>query len=339
MPNTILRAENLRKLFDNRMILNIPHLELEEGGIYALIGPNGAGKTTLLRILNLLETPTEGRIYFDGEEIWGSSPKALDARRRMTLVMQNPTLFRTSVYKNVAYGLKIRAYNKNAINSAVSEALKMVNLTGFEHRKARELSAGETQRVALARALILNPRLLFLDEPTANVDKRNIREFESLIREINTQRGTTVFMTTHNISQAHRLTDRIISLMEGRLMNGGTENIFYGSIRRIDESSGIVKIPPSTEIRAISLKSGDTGIYIDPKNITVSLDPDVSDRWNSLEGRVTAVALGNSHNRITLNAGIELVAIIGKDDFQKINPDIFNRRVYAKFKAIDVHTF
>ncbi len=219
MSQPILRAENLKKYYDGRFCLEIPHLEFDAGKIYALIGPNGAGKTTLLKLLDLLEQPDSGKIYFDGEEIDRSSSNALNVRRQMTLAMQNPVLFRTSVYKNVAYGLSVRSCDKNVKIAAASAALNMVGLAGFEDRKARQLSAGETQRVALARALVLEPRVLFLDEPTANVDRKNVQVFESLIKKVNAEQGMTVIFTTHDLSQAHRLTDKIISLLDGRLVD------------------------------------------------------------------------------------------------------------------------
>ncbi len=219
MSQPILQAENLKKHYDGRFCLEIPHLEFDAGKIYALIGPNGAGKTTLLKLLDLLEQPDSGKIYFDGEEIDRSASNALNVRRQMTLAMQNPVLFRTSVYKNVAYGLSVRSCDKNVKIAAASAALNMVGLAGFEDRKARQLSAGETQRVALARALVLEPRVLFLDEPTANVDRKNIQVFESLIKKVNAEQGMTVIFTTHDLSQAHRLTDKIISLLDGRLVD------------------------------------------------------------------------------------------------------------------------
>ncbi len=157
MSEPILKVEDIRKCYGDRLALDIPYIDFEVGNIYALMGPNGSGKTTFLKLLSLLDRPSEGKIYFDGKEIDGSPSNALSVRRQITLVMQDAVLFRTSVYKNVAYGLNVRSYDKRAIAGMVSSALDMVGLAGFEHRKAKQLSAGEAQRVALARALVLNP--------------------------------------------------------------------------------------------------------------------------------------------------------------------------------------
>jgi len=224
MNDIIIKIENIKKVYDSRTALDIPYIEFKSGMIYALIGPNGAGKTTLLKLINMLEKPTEGSIYFYDQRI-DQSP-SLDIRRQMNLVMQNAVLFRTNVYNNVAYGLKLRGYNRNIIHSKVLSALEMVGLAGFEHRKAKQLSAGESQRVAIARAIVLEPKLLLLDEPTANVDRKNIHIIEAILRKINSENGTTIIFTTHDLSQAYRLTDKIIMLLDGKIIPKNLENIF-----------------------------------------------------------------------------------------------------------------
>ena len=338
MNQPILQTKNLKKYYDDRLALEIPHLEFESGAIYALVGPNGAGKTTLLKLLNLLEKPSEGEIYFNGEEIKKSS-NTLNVRRQMTLVMQDPILFRTSVYKNVAYGLSIRSFDKERKAASVSDVLNTVGLAGFENRKARQLSAGEAQRVALARALVLKPRVLFLDEPTSNVDRRNVQVFEALIKRVSIEQNMTVIFTTHDLSQAYRLTDKVISLLDGRLVGSTLENIFYGKIEESGGGSGLATIQPSLRIAIADYSPEGIGIYIDPRDIILLPDPRRSDQWNCLEGRVTSVTSENDTIRLTVNVGIELVAFITNNDFQKISPAIFEQRVYTAFKASDVHIF
>jgi len=339
MSQPILRVENLKKYYGNRLALEIPHLEFEAGGIYALVGPNGAGKTTLLKLLNLLEQATEGLIYFDGKEVDTSASGTLDIRRQMTLAMQAPVLFHTSVYRNVAYGLSVRSYDRERKKKAVSDALEMVGLAGFEHRKARQLSAGESQRVALARALILEPRVLLLDEPTANVDRRNVQVLESLIKEVNAKRDTTIIFTTHDLSQAYRLTDKAISLLDGKVTGGSLENIFYGKIEGSEAGGGFATISPSLKIAFADYKSGGVGVYIDPRDIKISTHRLPSDHWNCLAGNITSVTAENSNIRLTVDVGVELVSIISKDAFGEIAPDVFSQSVYAVFRASNVHVF
>ncbi len=218
MENPIFRIENLIKRYDCGFTLDIPHLEFQTGKIYGLIGPNGAGKTTLMSLLNALEEPDSGEIFFNDLKV--GSFNSLQARRKMTMVMENPLLFSTTVFKNLTVGLRCRSIDKTLWPGMVDEALGMVNLQDFENRRAIGLSRGETQRVALARALVLHPDVLFLDEPFTNIDTKNVTVLEKLIKDINHIDQTTVIFTTHDHSQAYRLSDKVISLIDGKTVNG-----------------------------------------------------------------------------------------------------------------------
>jgi tungstate transport system ATP-binding protein len=338
MAKNIIKIENIKKIYDDRLVIDIPNLEFESGMIYALVGPNGAGKTTLLRLINMLEKQTEGAIYFDDQKTGDSLSSLLDIRRRMTFVMQNAILFRTSVYNNVAYGLKVRGHNKNSIHSDVLSALEMVGLSNFEHRKAKQLSAGESQRVAIARAIVLKPKLLLMDEPTANVDRRNIHVIESILRKINADLGTTIIFTTHDLSQAHRLTNKVISLLDGKVVYGSSENIFYGSFEVVDQRT-FIAITPDVKIKVNEHNSDSYGVHIDPKDIVVSFESQSSEDVNCLEGRVTSVAIVNDMVRLTINVGIDLVAEMEQKTFKDMSSGIFNHNVYALFKVSKVHVF
>ena len=174
MDKLILKIKNIKKVYNNKTVLDIHYLDFQESKIYAIVGPNGSGKTTLLNILNLLAKPEEGQIFFrDQEIINNSNSKILEIRRKMTLVDQDPFLFQSTVYGNVAYGLKVRSLSSIVQKNRIKNALEMVGLSGFENRKADQLSGGEAQRVVIARALVIEPEILFLDEPTANIDQRH----------------------------------------------------------------------------------------------------------------------------------------------------------------------
>lgn len=218
MKELLFRIEALTRHRGNGFVLEIPYLTFQQGRIYSLVGPNGAGKTTLLELLNLLQKPDQGRIFFEGQEITNGCP-SLSSRRQMTLIMQDPLLFRTTVFKNIAYGLRVRKVNKKIIEGKVFDALDMVGLSGFENRNAYELSRGEAQRAAIARALVLNPKVLFLDELTTNIDRENTETIERLIKEMNRKNCTTIIFATHNLSQACRLADEGISLLNGKIVN------------------------------------------------------------------------------------------------------------------------
>lgn len=217
----VLRIERVVKRQGSGFALEVPHMEFQKGKVYSITGPNGAGKTTLLNILNLLERPDDGDIFFNEERVIPAN--SLEIRRRMGMVMENPYLFHTTVYKNITLGLKCRSVDKGMWEPLAAEAMRMVGLEGFEKRYAPELSRGESQRVAISRALALKPEALFLDEPFSNIDMRHITLLEGLIKTINERYQATIIFTTHDLPQARRLADEVISLTDGRLAANPTK--------------------------------------------------------------------------------------------------------------------
>ena len=229
MDSDQFRIRGLTKVRNGKTVLDIPDLVLKKGLIYGVMGPNGAGKTTLVSILSFLSRPASGKIYFDGVEVNGYGYDTSVLRRQMATVLQNPFLLNTTVEKNVAYGLKIRRWRKKEQKQKVRESLRHVGLTGFEKRKAHELSGGEAQRVAIARGIAVNPKVFFLDEPTVNVDKAHINALEKIIKGLNDGYGTTIIFTTHDLNQAYRLADVVIVLSEGKLK----QTLFADEFRKV----------------------------------------------------------------------------------------------------------
>jgi len=227
----LIRTEKLYMKFGEKEVLRNIDLTIQRGEIFALIGPSGAGKTTLLRILNLFEKPTGGSLVFEGmrEETPHEGTPHLNAgniKRRMSLLFQIPAVFNTSVFDNVAYGLKVRGIDRRTIEEKVSDALNIVGLEGKEKQKARTLSGGEAQRMAFARAIVYEPEILLLDEPTTNLDPANVAKIEEIIRRIH-ERGTTIVIATHNIPQVKRIAERVGILLNGELIEvNSREGIF-----------------------------------------------------------------------------------------------------------------
>jgi tungstate transport system ATP-binding protein len=195
----------------------------------ALVGPSGAGKSTLLRLLNFLESPTHGTIRFLDTGHGPNSSVPLDLRRKVTTVFQRPLLLNRSVSANVAYGLGVRGERNT--DSRVESALDQVGLAHLRRQRARTLSGGEAQRVALARAIVLEPKVLLLDEPTANLDPYNVGVIEENVTELNQKRGTTMVLVTHNVFQARRLAHRVVLLLEGRIIEIADVITFFESPR------------------------------------------------------------------------------------------------------------
>jgi len=338
VKNIILKIENLIKSYPSLdtgagFTLEIPSLELEEGRIYSLLGPNGSGKTTLLNLLCLLEKPDKGKILYKREEI---NKTSLCYRRRMGLVMQDPFLFRTTIHNNVAYGLRVRSLSRKEIRKRVLGALKSVGLSDFAGRKACYLSGGEAQRVVFARALVLQPEILFLDEPTANIDKRSTEVIEESIRRIN-RTGVTIILATHNFSQAYSLTNEVISLLDGRMVTTSPENLFSGIIEEIDGLKEI-SLSPEIKITLVTEKTGKANISIAPEDIILSRHPLDSSARNSFPGRITQIAGEGERVRLRINTGVEFVALLTKRSFQEMGLNI-DSRVYLTFKTSSVKVY
>ena len=227
MSNYVYRLQNVTKVYDDRAVLSVDHLQVDRGEILALVGPSGAGKSTLLRLLNFLEPPTTGRVRFLDVEFSAHQSMPLDYRRRVTTVFQRPILLNRSVRANVNYGLGLRG-RRNA-DGGITQALEQVGLAHLERQRARTLSGGEAQRVALARAIVLEPDVLLLDEPTANLDPYNIGMIEDIVTTLNKTQRTTVVLVTHNVFQAKRLANRVALLLEGRIVELADKEAFFES--------------------------------------------------------------------------------------------------------------
>lgn len=226
----VLEAYNLRRHFQSE-VLAVPELALYPGRIYGIMGPSGAGKSTLLRLLSLLDRAPEATIKFRGSLVGENSNHSASVQRAMTLVHQEPLLFRTSVAENIGFGLKARGYSAAEIKRTVRELAVHMGLDTLLERQATTLSSGEAQRVALARAVAFNPELLFLDEPTANLDPANVELIEQMIRELHRSHQMTTVLVTHNVFQARRLAQEVIFLHQGRVVEMGPARQIFESPR------------------------------------------------------------------------------------------------------------
>ncbi len=212
----IFSLQNVKLSRGDNFTLWVEHLEVTSGGLYALTGPNGAGKSTLLGLLAMLTPPEAGGLCFSGRPVRGKSSEIKRLRQQITLVEQTPYLFDESVCQNLAFGLRLRGIRGDEQKVRISQALDDVGLEGFEDRKAQELSGGEARRVALARALVLKPKVLLLDEPTANVDEASVSVFETLLATL-PQRGMSIVFSTHDPGQPGRLDAEVIRMRDGKL--------------------------------------------------------------------------------------------------------------------------
>ena len=224
---SIYRLEEVTKQYGARRVLDGINLEVQPGEILAIVGPSGSGKSTLLRLLNFLDPPTSGRIRFQGSEFSATRDVPLAVSRRVTMVAQRPILLDRTVEANVRYPLSLRQRRDSV--GACAAALAQVGLADLAKQRARTLSGGEAQRVALARAMVIEPDVLLLDEPTANLDPYNVGMIEVTVQALNRERGTTVVLVTHNVFQAKRLAQRVGLLLDGKLVELADVGAFFES--------------------------------------------------------------------------------------------------------------
>ncbi|MCX5888457.1 MAG: ATP-binding cassette domain-containing protein [Deltaproteobacteria bacterium] len=213
-----IEVTKVAKAYNGNPVLRDCSYNFAPGLTYALQGPNGSGKSTLLRFLALLEAPDTGSVdYLENSTVL---PINLELRRRFTLVLPRPGIFNTTVFNNVAYGLKIRGVKSGEIEARVDTILETVGLSHKRSQRALDLSSGETKRLGLARAMVLAPEILFLDEPTANIDPLNTDIIEEIILKMKAGGQTTILLITHDPAQAERLGDRLLLMKEGKLVPG-----------------------------------------------------------------------------------------------------------------------
>lgn len=211
-------------MYGNIRALDSVTLNFEQNKIFSLVGVNGSGKSTLLRIIAGLEEPSHGNILFNNKKI-----DMHELHQISTLVFQKTVMFNTDVYNNISFGLKIRGLKKDDVERKVTQAMMSVGLANFHKRKAKKLSGGEQQRVALARAFVLEPKILLLDEPTSNLDPANAIFIEKAIKKIREKEKCSIILTTHNLYQAKRLSDKIFHIYQGKIIDEGSPEIFFNS--------------------------------------------------------------------------------------------------------------
>ncbi len=220
-----LTLENITKVFPPRggvskvAAVNNINLGIKKGELVTLLGPSGCGKTTTLRMIAGFEFPTSGNIILDGQEIGPLPPH----KRDMSMVFQSYAIFpHLNVFENIAYGLNVKRLARNVINERVNKVLNLVHLEGYGHRAPTQLSGGQQQRVALARALIMEPKVLLMDEPLSNLDAKLREEMRTEIRRIQKELNITSVYVTHDQIEAMTLSDKVVVMNQGVIEQIGT---------------------------------------------------------------------------------------------------------------------
>lgn len=222
--HSFVELKNVTKRFGDNTVIDDLSLSIPQGSMVTLLGPSGCGKTTVLRLVAGLEKPTEGRMFIDGEDVTDRSIQ----QRDICMVFQSYALFpHMSLGDNVGYGLKMLGLAKSEIKKRVEEALELVDLAGFVDRFVDQISGGQQQRIALARALILKPKVLLFDEPLSNLDANLRRSMREKIRELQQQFNITSLYVTHDQSEAFAVSDMVLVMNKGQIMQLGTPQSLY----------------------------------------------------------------------------------------------------------------
>ena len=333
----LFTIENLKLELGGREVLNIPALDVPDNEIVALTGPNGSGKTSLLQVLGGLIEPDQGSVLYRDQNLFTQTTAAQDRiRRDLGVVLQSPYLFKTTVLNNVCYGLTRRGIPRPAAVNKAARILELVGLEGFETRSHSALSGGEAQRVALARALVLEPEALLLDEPFANVDAASRSVIERVLLQENRYRKTSVIFTTHDLDQAYRMANTVVTLFEGNIHDGSMENLFSGTIRQTPD--GLVFDTGRIDVAISTGNAKAMTAAIPPESILISMSPISTSARNTHLGRITAVTERNGTVDVAVDVGETLVARITQASYREMGL-MLGEEVYLIFKAEAVRLY
>ena len=222
--NTIISFENVNKFYEDTHVLKNINFEIEKGKFYTLLGPSGCGKTTILRIIAGFTDVSNGKVTLNGEDVTNLPPN----KRKVNTVFQDYALFpHMNVFENIAFGLRLKKTPENIIKEKVADALKMVQLSGYENREISQMSGGQQQRVAIARALVNEPEVLLLDEPLSALDLKLRTDMQYELRELQQRLGITFIFVTHDQEEALAMSDEIFVMSKGEVIQSGTPVDIY----------------------------------------------------------------------------------------------------------------
>jgi tungstate transport system ATP-binding protein len=353
----LLEAKDIQVRRGGVLVLDLPSLRIEEGEILSLIGPNGAGKTTLLQTLSCLLKTSRGEVFFKGWKI-GANHSVFAFRRKLAMVFQEPLLFDTTVFNNVASGLKMRGISRQETRRIVMEHLDHFGIAHLVQRSARTLSGGEAQRVSLSRAFAIRPEIFLLDEPFASLDPPTR---ESLIEDLDRalhQTQTTSIFATHDRLEALRLSDRIAVMRGGEILQIGSpgevmnqpadefvaafvgvETILTGRV--IGKGTGTFLTSISgKEIEAVGeARLGENVVLcIRPENVTLSTHDarETTSARNVFPGRIVKISSLGLYHKVQLHCGFPLVAYVTHHSLEALSLTE-GKEVRASFKATAIH--
>lgn len=309
----IIELVNVSKDYGGSEALKYINLAVRKKEFITLLGPSGCGKTTTLRIIAGFETPSSGRVFFDGKDITDMPPYL----RRVNTVFQRYALFpHLNVYDNIAFGLKIKKMDKEVIDSKVERMLAMVNLRGFSNRAVSSLSGGQQQRVAIARALVNEPEVLLLDEPLGALDLKLRKEMQIELKNMQKSLGITFVYVTHDQEEALTMSDTIVVMDEGVIQQKGSPTSIYNepSNAFVADFIGESNIIPGRMIRDYLVKIAGTTLecvdsgFKQNEEVDVVIRPEdvkiFGENETGINGIVESVVFKGVHYEMMINTGM-----------------------------------
>ena len=290
--NTIISFENVNKFYEDTHVLKNINFEIEKGKFYTLLGPSGCGKTTILRIIAGFTDVSNGKVTLNGEDVTNLPPN----KRKVNTVFQDYALFpHMNVFENIAFGLRLKKTPENIIKEKVADALKMVQLSGYENREISQMSGGQQQRVAIARALVNEPEVLLLDEPLSALDLKLRTDMQYELRELQQRLGITFIFVTHDQEEALAMSDEIFVMSKGEIVQSGTPvDIYDEPINRfvadfIGESNivdGVMKEDYLVEFVGKEFECADAGMRPNEK-VEIAIRPEDLSLTSIDKGKLT----------------------------------------------------
>jgi tungstate transport system ATP-binding protein len=353
MSNYIIEVKNLNLTRGSKKILDIEHFCLEEGEAVALIGPNGAGKSTFMQVMMMLQQPTSGQLFFKGERVTWKD--AIVYRRRMAMVFQEPLLLDTTVYHNVASGMKLRGFKANTIPAKVHEWLQRLGIEHLAERQVSYLSGGESQRVSLARALVLEPEVLFLDEPFSALDAPTRAALTAELAHILRDTHITSVFVTHDFSEVPLLSETVTVLEQGRIIQKatprevmtrpvsstvaslvGVDNMIPGKVVGARDGEALVQAGPHLLKSAVALPAGSNVlVLLRPEDIRIFKGASRHGD-NSISGIIRELLPHNYLYKAVVDCGFPLTALVNPE--QVLGGEVLaGSEVTVRFSPDKVH--